>query len=353
MRILLVRTDRIGDVLLTTPAIGYLRQKMPEAKFSLLVSPQTKELVQGHPEIEEILVLDKRGRHRGLWGSYRFIRLLKKRGFDTALIFHPTVRVHLLLFLAGIPRRIGYRKKMGWFLTHWVKDQRHLGNQHEVDNVLDFIDQSRLGSTKASRSYRLWIASSEQADQRISKYLESFAVREEERLIAIHPGAGCPSKQWPLERFVEVAKGFGAQGYRVIFVGGKEDFRVREELSKCEVQDVRYKAVKEIIDLSGQTTLLELSSLLRRCRLLISNDSGPVHVAVASGTPALSIFGRNQRGLSPTRWRPLGPNDRYLHKDVGCYVCLAHRCNLGFECLGAISVEEVATAAKEMLAKLK
>ena len=90
--------------------------------------------------------------------------------------------------------------------------------------------------------------------------------------------------------------------------------------------------------------------MLKRCRLLISNDSGPVHIAVAVGTPVVSIFGRLDPGLSPQRWGPVGPRDIVIHKDVGCKECLAHNCKIGFKCLEAISVDEVLSAAERLLA---
>jgi len=101
--------------------------------------------------------------------------------------------------------------------------------------------------------------------------------------------------------------------------------------------------------LAGQLTVADLAELLRRCRLLISNDSGPVHVAAAVGTPVVDIFGRNQRGLSPQRWGPLGEGHVVLHKEVGCVTCLAHQCDIEFLCLTSLTVDEVYQAAVRVL----
>jgi len=103
------------------------------------------------------------------------------------------------------------------------------------------------------------------------------------------------------------------------------------------------------INLAGKTSVSQLASILKRCVLLISNDSGPVHIACALGTPVISIFGRNQAGLSPRRWGPLGKRDKYLHKEVGCVQCLAHNCQKEFACLKAIKTEDVLIAAEEIL----
>jgi len=101
--------------------------------------------------------------------------------------------------------------------------------------------------------------------------------------------------------------------------------------------------------LAGKTSLSQMASILKRCALFISNDSGPVHIASALDTPVISIFGRKQPGLSPRRWGPLGKNDKYLHKDIGCIQCLAHNCKKEFSCLRAISVDDVVLAAESVL----
>ena len=103
------------------------------------------------------------------------------------------------------------------------------------------------------------------------------------------------------------------------------------------------------LNLSGNTSVADVASVLKRARLFISNDSGPVHIACALGTPVIAIFGRSDRGLSPDRWGPSGKRDIVLHKDVGCDTCLAHDCRMGFRCLEAITVEEVLAAADEIL----
>jgi len=104
-----------------------------------------------------------------------------------------------------------------------------------------------------------------------------------------------------------------------------------------------------VADFTGAFDLAQLASLFKRCRLVVSNDSGPVHLAAAVHTPVIAIFGRNQAGLSPRRWRPLGPRDVVVHKKTDCAPCLAHACTRGFRCLEAVSVEEVFGHAQKIL----
>jgi len=159
-------------------------------------------------------------------------------------------------------------------------------------------------------------------------------IKKTDRLLAIHPAASCPSKIWPNERFADVAaRLIERYGFKVLVIAGPKDLALAESVIK--------HMHKPAINLAGKTSVSQLASVLKRCNLFISNDSGPVHIAAALGTPVISIFGRNQKGLSPTRWGPTGKKGRILHKEVGCIECLAHNCVKDFVCLKAITVDDV------------
>ncbi|MFZ2357067.1 MAG: lipopolysaccharide heptosyltransferase II, partial [Candidatus Omnitrophota bacterium] len=126
-RILIVRTDRIGDVLLSTPVIKVLRDNYPHAYIAMIVSPYSKEIVDGNPYLDEVIIYDKDRKHKSWLGSIKFSRNLKKRKFDLALILHPTNRMHLVTYLAGIPRRIGYDQKLGFLLSDKITHTKQFG----------------------------------------------------------------------------------------------------------------------------------------------------------------------------------------------------------------------------------
>jgi lipopolysaccharide heptosyltransferase II len=320
-KILLVRCDRIGDLLLTVPAISYLREKWSGVSLSMLVNKSTASLIKGHPGLEEVFTLDKQMENRGVIGTLKLVLLLKRNQFDAAFVLHPMVRVHLIVFLAGISRRVGYPVKWGKFLlTDIIEDRRHTSRRHEAENILDFIDRTPWGSQrKEPYPHRFWIAHDSAAEKKIEQLLRGM-----ENVVALHPGASCPTKRWSAERFVELGKQLRGCGFDIAIAAGGNDSQLGNEIAR---------EIPGAVDFSGKTTLPELASLLKKSKLLVSNDSGPVHVAVAVGTPVLSIFGRSQPGLGPERWRPLGPHDRYL--------CA--------ESLTAISVDEVLKEALEIL----
>ncbi len=337
-RILIVRADRIGDVVLSTPVIKALRDEYPNAYIAMMVSPYTREIVEGNPYLDEVIIYDKDVRHKSWFNSLRFACALRKKRFDLSLILHPQNRSHLVSFFAGIPRRIGYNRKLGFLLTDRIRHTKHRGEKHELEYNLDLIRV--LGIEPKDKN--LFIPIKEDVENWVDVLYNKEGLISSDKILAIHPGASCPSKIWPQERFAPVADRLVEKyGFKVIVVGGLQDLLLAQNL----IQRMLYP----VINLAGKTSLSQLSCILKRCRLFIANDSGPVHIAVAVGAPVISIFGRNQKGLSPKRWGPLGPRDKVLHKEVGCIECLAHNCKKEFACLKAISIEDVIEAADEVL----
>jgi heptosyltransferase-2 len=336
-RILIARTDRIGDVILSTPVIKALRERYPKAYIAMMVSAYAKDVVEGNPYLDKVIVLDKDKQHKGWFGSFKFIGRLKKNKFDLCLILHPTNRVHLLTYLSGIPKRVGYDRKSGFLLTDKIKHSKQFGLKHELDYNLDLLRY--LGIEASDKE--LFIPIKAESEKWLEELFKREGINEADKLLAIHPAASCPSKIWPAERFAEASDKLAEKyGFKILVIAGPKDAAVAKNL----VSHMR----SATINLGAKTSVTQLASLLKRCKLLISNDSGPVHIASAVGTPVISIFARNQAGLSPKRWGPVGKNDKILHKAI-CIECLAHKCKKQFACLKAITVEDVISAADVIL----
>ena len=338
-RILVIRVDRLGDVILSTPVVQALRQQYPHAFIAMMVRPACEDVVKGNPYLNEVILYEKEGRHRSIWGTIRFSRTLRRHAFDTAVVLHPSNRSHWIPWLAGIPIRIGYDRKTGWLLTHRLPHHKQEGSKHESIYTLELLQPLGITSPPSPRPV---VPIQPRANQRVEMLLAERGVRPEERLVAMHPSASCISKRWMPERFAQVAdRLIVEQGVRICLVAGEADAMYAHQVAQAMRQ--------EVVDFADELSVAELAALLRRCRLLISNDSGPVHVAAAVGTPVVDIFGRNQRGLSPMRWGPVGEGHVILHKEVGCVTCLAHNCDIEFLCLTSLGVEEVYLAAVSVL----
>ncbi|MGD0336649.1 MAG: lipopolysaccharide heptosyltransferase II [Candidatus Omnitrophota bacterium] len=337
-RILIVRTDRIGDVLLSTPVIKALRSYYPDAYISMMVSSYAKDIVEGNPYLDEVIVYDKDKEHKSWWRSFGFTQELKIKKFDLALMLHPTNRVHLVTFFAGIKKRVGYNRKLGFLLTDRLEHSKQRGEKHEAEYNFDLLRYLGI----EAQEKELFMPLRKESEEKVNDLFKQMQIKDTDTLLAIHPGASCPSKIWPCERFAEVAdKLVEKYGFKVLVVAGPKDIRLAESV----IKNMHHPS----INLAGKSSVSQLASILKRCRLFISNDSGPVHIATAVGTPVIAIFGRSQAGLSPKRWGPLGIKDKILHKQVGCIECLAHNCIKEFACLKAISVDDVVSAADEIL----
>jgi heptosyltransferase-2 len=337
-RILIVRTDRIGDVLLSTPVIKAMRDSYPNAYIAMMVSPFAKDIVDGNPYLDEVIIYDKGAKHKSWMRSIKFACNLKKKRFDLSLILHPTNRVHLVTFFAGIPRRIGYDRKMGILLTDRLKHTKELGEKHELEYNLDLVRY--LGIEPKDKE--LFMPIKPESEEWLKELFRQEGINNHDRLLAIHPAASCPSKIWPNERFAELADRLAQKyGFKVLVIAGPKDIALAQNVIK--------QMHHPTVNLAGKVSVSQLASALKRCQLFISNDSGPVHISSAIGTPVISIFGRSQKGLSPKRWGPRGQKDRIAHKTVGCVECLAHNCIRDFACLKAITVDYVLDMADSIL----
>lgn len=333
-RILIVRTDRIGDVVLSTPVIKALKDNFANVYLAMMISPATQELVRGNPYLDEVIVYDKEQEHRGVIRSLQFALSLRKKKFDIAVILHSTNRVNLLAYLAGIKERVGYSRRLGFLLTDNIPYVKYRGEKHEVEYNLDLLRCLGIEVNDAS----LFIPKDNQAEAWAKEIFKSYGIDEiKEKIIVLHPSASCASRMWPIERFREVAEALIKKyDVRIIIVSGANDIALTEKLAGL---------IREpVINLGGKTTLMQLASILRRSTLMISNDSGPVHIAVGCGLPVVVLFGRAQPGLSPLRWGPRGTNDIVLHKKADCVVCLAHDCKNNFACLKSIEASDVLSA---------
>ncbi len=337
-RILIIRIDKIGDLVLSTPVIKAVRDAYPGSYIAAVVRPYTHEIIKENPYLDEVITYDKAKNGKGILKNIKFILDLRKRRFDLALILHPKNRTHIITFLAGIPERVGYDKKMGALLTKKIPHLKQYGLKHEIDYTLDILRY--IGIEPKEKS--LYVGTDKSSQKKIDGIFVENGISEDDIIVTIHPGSSCPSKRWKAEHFAKVADSL-AEKYKakIIIIAGPKDNGFGDKTAGL------MKA--QNMNLSGKTTIPDLVSILSRSHLFISNDSGPVHIACAVGTPTISIFGRSDRGLSPARWKPIGKKDIALHKDVGCEICLSHNCKLGFKCLEAISTDEVLAAAERIL----
>lgn len=294
-RILFIRTDRLGETLLNLPAIVALKQALPHASLTLLLQPELAPLFHGAPGIDGVIVYEPAATSSS-WGRARVLaKALKSHGFDLAVISNPKKELHLAVWLTGIRWRVGYARKLGrWLLTHRLQDRKALGERHEVEYNLDLVRVLNLSASAAP--YMFPPFTREQAD--VVQLLERQGIKASKPFVAIHPWSSNPVKQWPADRFQSlIRQAIERLGISVVVIGGVEEAaRAREVLP----------AGMSVANLAGQLKLRQLAALLQMARLLVSNDSGPVHLAAAVNTRTLVLFGTTTPATGPRRWGPWG-----------------------------------------------
>lgn len=326
-KILLIRTDRLGDVILSTPAIKNLRNFYPDAHIAFATRPYTKEILEGNPYLDEIILYDKDKKHKSIISSIKFCLELRKKKFDVVFILNPTVRANLLTFFATIPIRIGLNRKIGALLNHPIQDTKGEGKKHELEYTLDILKAAGIRITTKD----IYFPIKENSELKIKKLLTQYGL-ENHNFAVLHPSASCPSKIWPQENFIKLAKLLRERmNLKIVIISAEKEKTVSEKLAN----------EKGVIDFRGILTISDIASLLKQAKIFISNDSGPVHIAASVNAPVISIIGRSKPGLSPNRWKPLGEKSFYVHRENFCQECLAHQCQKGFLCLKSITPEEV------------
>lgn len=289
-----MRNDRFGEFILNIPALRALRETFPHTRLIALVDPRVKEVAEMVPYIDEII--EWGSQKQALFSKISLIRRLRSKDIDMAIMLNPSRDLNIITFLAGIPLRAGYDRKCGFLLTHKIKDRKRLGQKHEVEYNLELV--SLIGATTADKSISLNIS---------DDLSESLLGERGGPLIAVHPWTSDPVKQWPTEYFSAlIGRITGELGQRVVIIGGKEEAAKGLRTDKNE---------GNVIDLAGKTSLKQLALVLKRCRLLVSGDSGPVHLACALGIPAIAIFRNDIPGKTAGRWGPWGRGHTVIERD--------------------------------------
>ncbi len=335
-RILVRGTNWIGDAVLTTPALMAIRKGFPQAKIALLAKPAIAELLHGHPAVDEIVLYRDPGPHAGLGGKLTLARLLRRGRYDLAMLFQNAFEAAALTALAGIPNRYGYATDgRSFLLTHRVPLTPKIRRSHQVHYYLELLRP--LGIQVEPEPPTLRTTPDEDAEA--IEHLRAFGVDAKKVLIGLNPGSVYgTAKRWLPERFAEVADRVAAEhGGVVLIFGGQGE----EELGAA----LAGRMAAPTVVLSGRTTVRRLMALIKQCRLFITNDTGPMHIATAFGVPTVAIFGPTD----PLTTSPFGSGHELVRHPVDCSPCLLRECPIDHRCMQGISVEMVHAAAMRQL----
>lgn len=317
---MVLQTSFLGDTVLTLPLIGELRRRFAVGKLTLLCQPASRELLQDHPAIDAIIVDDKKKLHRGFVGLRRQAAALAGHQFTIALTPHKSWRSALMLSLARIPLRIGFQQSRGSWLFHRTVNRDP--TRHDVERNLSLLEAFDIAPEECQREISLPVSAALQAT--VDEKLAALGLDLNHPIVGIHPGSVWPTKRWSAAGFAQLISDLRRNAdCQVALFGGAEDAAV--------VGDVLNRCGQGAVNLAGQISLRELPAAIARCRVFVTNDSGPMHIAVAERVATVALFCATTPALG---FYPYSGMATVLQKDLNCRPCTTHggsRCPLGHQ----------------------
>lgn len=338
-KVLLLQTSFLGDTVLTLPLIAEIKRRFPAAHLAVLCNPAGYSILQDHPAIDELIVDDKKGADRGWSGLRQKAQELKRQSFSLALTPHKSLRTALLLWLAEIPQRVGFAQSRGWFLFHRRAERD--AARHDVVRNLSILEPFGIKPEDCQQALSLPV--SEAVLARARDKLADLGFDPSLPAIGINPGSVWPMKRWSAAGFAQlIDRACGEYRCQAILFGALEDRALTAQIAAlCRTKP---------IDSAGEFSLAELPAAISRCKVFVTNDSGPMHVAVARHVPTVAIFCATTADLG---FYPYSSNAIVVEKNLHCRPCSSHggrRCPLGTaECVEAIRPEQVFAAVSRLM----
>ena len=374
--ILVAQTNYLGDLLLTLPLLTALRARFPSAGIDILVQKELSDLVALHPAVREVLSMDKSGEHRTVRGFFRLVRTVRATKYDLAIVLPGSIRTALVTLFARIPRRIGWEP--GTALSGQMKHVRFPSAMRTLPYVRGILSfeyvfrasrplrkffpplftvtlESRPGEHVAQRRLGTMLALGSPVSGEISapwlQIPETVRVNIAARYpsctngrAVLAPGATQPTRCWPEEHFARLARLLAADRYAVYILGGVTEKDLSERIARAA-------GSPNVVSVAGKLAIVESMELIRQSVVVVANDSAPVHMASAMGTPTVALFGPT---LPSFGFAPLAPGSRVIERSgLSCRPCTVYGssyCPVGtHECLRSITVEEVRAAIAETI----
>jgi heptosyltransferase-1 len=329
--ILIVKLSAIGDVIHALPVAHALKQTYPQARITWVVEKPAYGLLTDNPDIDEIIIFDK-PKFKSLAGLLtqgpKLSKELKMHQFDLAIDLQGLFKSAAIAYLSGAAKRVVYCNARE--LSHWV-GQRICGQHKEGHIVERYLDVARyLGCNITTVAFPIHITKAEaQTAEAIANHA---GLRLEQPYAVLAPGTNWVSKCWPATHFAALADKLYASNIIPVIIGGSSDNSLAQEI-------IANTAIPPI-DLTGKTSLKQLAYLVKQAQCFVGGDTGPMHLAVAVGTKAVTMFGPTD----PHRNGPYGDKHTILRSPLSCAGCWQRKCPQGDDCMSAISVDTVFAA---------
>ena len=326
-KILVVILAGLGDLVMSSAAVRSLKNKFPDCEMDFLVFAQNRELAQNCPYIREVFVLNRQPSFKGLAENMGTFLRLRKRRFDLAVnlynIFSSLggLRMFFLFVIIKARQSLGRNTDgKGFFYNLKINDSMYF-KKHQVEYMLDVVGV--LGSDISDKRLEVWYDKSKEG--RIREFLRSQGISENDIIIGINPGGSRPSRRWPVEKFAALIK-LILQRYpaKIVITGTRGELPLAEK--------TKGQAGSNVVISSGMLGLSELIILISRCKVYITNDTGPMHIANVLGVPVIALVGGGPEATFPF----IKEKITLVKSEVACSPCYSHTCNKGVLCLNAV-----------------
>ena len=337
----------IGDLLLVTPILRTLRTNYKKAHIALLADAKLADLVKNNPNIDELIAIDKKGYHNKLKNYFKVVQDIRNKNFDLVINLHANERASFCAAFSGAKKIVGY-STFGLSLMFDKVMKNRKAVKHQVEAHFDVL-QEFLGIKELDdHGIEMYL------DKNVDKWADDFFkktfgeepeyIKKELPLnvIALNAGASWPTKRWGEENYANLADDLLDLNYGIIFLGGAMDKEIVEQITTL----MRHQNHPLLKIFTGQLSLMELAAVLKKCDILVTNDSGPMHVAVAMDVPLVTMF-----GASPVPgFYPYNNKSVLIKTPLKCHPCGKHHCDT-LDCMKAIPVTEVLNHTLDLLEK--
>lgn len=334
--LLIVRTDRIGDVVLTLPLAGIIKKYYPDCKITFLVRKYTESLVRNHPSIDNILILKELN---GKPAALENAKMISAYKFDSCIVVYPTFTIALIIYLSRISERIGtgYR----WYsilFNNKVYQHRKYAEKHELEFNVQLLKNIGINEVINKSDVKFDLKISKEDHDKAESILRADLPDPGKKIILVHPGSGGSAIDLPVEKFIEIVQFLEKKNdYEIIITGSENEKKLCGKLQISE----------KVRNLAGMFNLGELTALISMSDLFISNSTGPIHIAAAMGKDTIGFYPKITACL-PVRWGPYSNKSVVFTPEIDCSDCNREQCEK-LNCMNSIDVNEVISVIETKL----
>jgi len=337
--ILIVRTDRIGDVVLSLPMAELVKKKYPDCRVAYFIRNYTRPLIDGNPFIDEVVIAEESD------GEILFkksLEIIKSKNFDTSVVVNPTLKISLIMFLAGIGNRIGTGYRWYSFLFNKkVYEHRKYAEKHELEYNVNLLNKIDIDFKDFSNEINFHLKVDDKSSEKINSILAEKGSEAGNKIVIIHPGSGGSSVDLSKEKLIELTRKLSdLKNVTTVITGSKSESKLCKE----------FEINQSVLNLSGQLDLSLLKALINKADLFISNSTGPMHIAAALGVHVIGFFPKIL-SCSQKRWGPYTEKKTIFIPTIDCSNCSREQCEK-LNCMNSIDIGKVFDETKAVLKNL-